>query len=47
MLGQLASARDSAAVHQWLQQHYSSLIQLIPQAQQAAFATGVIERLAD
>jgi hypothetical protein len=47
MLGQLASARDSAAVHRWFQQHYSSLMQLIPQAQQAAFATGVIERLAD
>jgi len=45
--GQLASARDAAAVHQWFQQHYSPLMQLIPQAQQVAFATGVIERLAD
>jgi hypothetical protein len=34
-------------VHGWFQQHYSSLMQIIPQTEQAEFAAGVIERFAD
>jgi hypothetical protein len=47
LLGRLALAGNSAAVHGWFQQYYSPLMQLIPQAEQAEFAAGVIERFAD
>ena len=47
LLGRLALAGDSADVHGWFQQHYSPLMQIIPQAEQAEFAAGVIERFAD
>ena len=47
LLGRLALAGNSAAVHGWFKQYYSPLMQLIPQAEQAEFAAGVIERFAD
>lgn len=46
-LRRIAVAGDATAVHGWFQQHYSPLMQLIPEARQTEFAEGVIERFAD